>query len=299
MWNLKLHGGVLLIGAMFCFLNSLLFHFVEVEMLPVEAAVFSAGLVLLCLGMASQAAAIEQTSSSLEEMSVMTSQNAENAPMADKLMRQVEGITSTTRDSINRLMEFMQDISSASDKTQKIIKKIEELAFQTNLLALEAAVEAARVGEAGAGFAVVAEEVRNLALRAAEAAKNTANFIEGTVKKVKEGSEPLEKTEKEFCEVTVSVDRSSEPVDKISAASLEQPQGIEQVNEVVSELDKLVEKDACNAVESASASEEMNAQAYQMKDFIEALGFLTDDSNGNGTTGSNKVTDKKDLREIQ
>ena len=105
---------------------------------------------------------------------------------ADKLMHQVEGITSGAEGSMNRLMEFMQEISSASEKTQKIIKTIDEIAFQTNLLALNAAVEAARAGEAGAGFAVVADEVRNLAMRAAEAAKNTAALIEGNVKMIRD-----------------------------------------------------------------------------------------------------------------
>ena len=140
-------------------------------------------------GTATQAAAIEETSSSLEEMSAMTRQNAENATQADKLMQHVQGITSGATDSMGRLMEFMQEISTASDKTQKIIKTIDEIAFQTNLLALNAAVEAARAGEAGAGFAVVADEVRNLAMRAAEAAKNTAALIEGNVKMIQTGAD--------------------------------------------------------------------------------------------------------------
>ncbi|MBI9077316.1 MAG: methyl-accepting chemotaxis protein, partial [Desulfatibacillum sp.] len=140
--------------------------------------------------------------------------------------------------------------------------------FQTNLLALNAAVEAARAGEAGAGFAVVADEVRNLAMRAAEAAKNTANLIEGTVKKVADGSELVNKTNEAFGEVATSAGKVGELVGEIAAASNEQAQGIDQVNKAVAEMDKVTQQNAANAEESASASEEMNAQAEQMKDIV-------------------------------
>lgn len=293
MWDWKLNRSVLLIGAVFCYLSSLLLHFVNVEMSPVGAAMFGAGLVLLCLGVAGQAPAIEQTPSSLEEMSGTVGQNAGNVPKAERLMHQVAGINSREKNSTNRLMEFMQEISSAGDKTQKILKTIDEIAVQTNLLALEAAVEAVRVGEAGAGFAAVADEVKNLALRATEAAKNIADLIESTDKRVEEGSELLEKTDKEFREVTVSVGRSSELIGRIDASSLEQVQGTEQVNTAMSEMDKVVQQNASNAGESASASEEMNAQVYQMQGFVEARKCLADGSRDNGTTGSNKVTGKK------
>jgi methyl-accepting chemotaxis protein len=150
-----------------------------------------------------------------------------------------------------------------------------------------------RVGEAGAGFAAVADEVKNLALRATEAAKNIANLIESTDKKVEEGSELLENTGKEFREVTVSVGRSSELIGKIGVSSLEQVQGTELVNMTMSEMDKVVQQNAFNARESALASEEMNAQVYQMQDFVEVRKSLADGSRDNGTTGSNKVTGKK------
>ncbi len=113
----------------------------------------------------------------------MTKKNAENASMADVLMNEANQVVSEANESMGQLTQSMEEISKASEQTSKIIKTIDEIAFQTNLLALNAAVEAARAGEAGAGFAVVADEVRNLAMRAAEAAKNTAELIEGTVKK--------------------------------------------------------------------------------------------------------------------
>ncbi|MHC1727027.1 MAG: methyl-accepting chemotaxis protein [Syntrophobacteraceae bacterium] len=241
----------------------------------------------LAEGASEQAASIEETSSSLEEMSSMTKQNADNATQANQLMNGTRETVSRASQSMEKLTFSMGEISKASEETSKIIKTIDEIAFQTNLLALNAAVEAARAGEAGAGFAVVADEVRNLAMRAAEAAKNTANLIDGTVKKVREGSELVEKTGKEFNEVSASVGRSSELVGEISAASVEQAQGIEQVNRAVGEMDKVVQQNAANAEESASASEEMNAQAYQMKDFVGELKALVDGSKDNivKTTG--------------
>jgi methyl-accepting chemotaxis protein len=172
---------------------------------------------------------------------------------------------------MGRLTESMGEITRASEETSKIIKTIDEIAFQTNLLALNAAVEAARAGEAGAGFAVVADEVRNLAMRAADAAKNTANLIEGTVKKVKDGSDLVSKTNEAFQQVAGSSAKAADLVAEITAASNEQAQGIGQVNTAVTELDKVTQQNAANAEESASAAEEMSAQAETMKGMVADL----------------------------
>jgi methyl-accepting chemotaxis protein len=225
----------------------------------------------LAEGASEQAASIEETSSSLEEMSSMTKQNADNARQADQLMASTKESVSRSTQIMDQLTTSMGEISKSSEKTSKIIRTIDEIAFQTNLLALNAAVEAARAGETGAGFAVVADEVRNLALRAAEAAKNTADLIEGTVRKIKEGSELVEKADAEFRQVALNVERSGELVGQISAASAEQSQGIEQINKAVSEMDKVVQQNAGSAEESASASEDMNAQANRMKGLVENL----------------------------
>ncbi|SHK06103.1 methyl-accepting chemotaxis protein [Desulfatibacillum alkenivorans DSM 16219] len=225
----------------------------------------------LAEGASEQAASLEETSSSLEEMSSMTKQNAENADQADKLMRDANQVVAVANQSMEDLTVSMGEISKASEETSKIIKTIDEIAFQTNLLALNAAVEAARAGEAGAGFAVVADEVRNLAMRAAEAAKNTADLIETTVKKVGDGGEIVTRTNEAFSQVAESAKKVGELVGEISAASNEQAQGIEQVNKAVSEMDKVTQQNAANAEESASASEELNAQAEVMKSSVEEL----------------------------
>ncbi|MCP4694555.1 MAG: methyl-accepting chemotaxis protein, partial [Desulfobacterales bacterium] len=236
----------------------------------------------LAEGASEQASSLEETSSSLEEMASMTRQNADNADQADGLMKDANQIVGRANDSMNRLTTSMEEISKASEETSKIIKTIDEIAFQTNLLALNAAVEAARAGEAGAGFAVVADEVRNLAMRAAEAAKNTAGLIEGTVKKVGDGSELVVKTNDAFTRVAESAQKVGQLLGEIAAASKEQAQGIGQVNTAVTEMDKVVQSNAANAEESASASEELNAQAEQMMASVSDLMLLVAGANGNG-----------------
>ena len=225
----------------------------------------------LAEGASEQAASIEETSSSLEEMSSMTKQNAQNAGQANTLMQETKKVVGTANESMENLTGSMQEIAKASDETSKIIKTIDEIAFQTNLLALNAAVEAARAGEAGAGFAVVADEVRNLAMRAAEAAKTTSDLIAGTGKKVKDGTELVVRTSDAFREVSESSARVADLVSEIAAASEEQAQGIDEVNRAVTEMDKVTQRNASSAEESASASQQMNAQAELLKGMVHDL----------------------------
>jgi methyl-accepting chemotaxis protein len=239
----------------------------------------------LAEGASEQAASIEETSSSLEEISSMTKQNAEHAAQANSLMEESKQIVMSANTTMNEMVSSMQEITRSSDETSKIIKTIDEIAFQTNLLALNAAVEAARAGEAGAGFAVVAEEVRNLALRAAEAAKNTAGLIEDTTRKVEDGSALVEKTSEEFSRVEESAMKVAELVGEIAAASREQSEGVDQVNIAVADMDKVVQQNAANAEESASASEEMNAQAEQMKGMVHELMVIVGGSAVHGRRG--------------
>lgn len=236
----------------------------------------------LAEGSSQQAASIEEISSSLEEMSSITKQNAEHANHANNLMKEANQVVGKANHSMVELIASMQEISAASDETSKIIKTIDEIAFQTNLLALNAAVEAARAGEAGSGFAVVADEVRNLAMRTAEAAKNTAALIEGTLKKINDGADQVARTNEAFTQVAESTSKVDELVTEIAAASKEQAQGIEQINNSVAEMDRVIQQNAASAEESASTSEEMNAQAEQMKVIVEELVALV----GGGTNGA-------------
>ncbi|MBI5585660.1 MAG: HAMP domain-containing protein [Deltaproteobacteria bacterium] len=199
-----------------------------------------------------QAAAIEETSASLEEISAMTRQNAESTAQTNELMVQTKEITEKANGSMTELTQSMKDIAQASEQTQKIVKTIDEIAFQTNLLALNAAVEAARAGEAGAGFAVVADEVRNLALRAAEAAKSTAGLMEDIAKKVKDGGRLVEATNSAFEQVNAGSAKVMGLVGEIAAASREQSQGIDQVSQAVTEMNRGTQQNAASAEELAA-----------------------------------------------
>jgi methyl-accepting chemotaxis protein len=199
-----------------------------------------------------QAAALEETSSSLEEMASMTKQNAGNADQANQLIAVTHGLMGKANDSMGDLTTSMKEIAQASEQTQKIVKTIDEIAFQTNLLALNAAVEAARAGEAGAGFAVVADEVRNLAMRAADAARNTSGLIEDIVKKIQGGVSVVTATNRNFNEVSTNSGKVRELVEEIAAASKEQSQGIEQINQSVAEMNKVTQQNASVAEDLAA-----------------------------------------------
>jgi methyl-accepting chemotaxis protein len=225
-------------------------------------------------GTSHQAAAMQETASALEIMSSKTQQNAANVSEADHLMKEANAVVVRADQSMTELSSSIQEISSASAETQKIVKTIDEIAFQTNLLALNAAVEAARAGEAGAGFAVVADEVRNLAIRAAAAAKSTSELIDGTAKRVQDGSDIVKKTNGDFAKVSESVLKVGDLLSEIAMASLDQTDGIEKITRNISEIDTVTRKNAANADESASASEEMSAQANQMKTLVDSLATM-------------------------
>lgn len=215
----------------------------------------------LAQGATEQAAGLEETSSSLEEMSSMTKQNADNAQQANTLAAEAKKAANNGSEAMTRMAGAIEDIKKSSDETAKIIKVIDEIAFQTNLLALNAAVEAARAGEAGKGFAVVAEEVRNLAMRSAEAAKNTSNLIEQSVNNSRNGVAICGEVKKALDEIVGSIGKTTDLVGEIAAASNEQAQGVDQINTAVSQMDKVTQQNAANAEQSASASQELSGQA--------------------------------------
>jgi len=199
-----------------------------------------------------QSASLEETSSSMEEMTSVIQQNAGNANEANKLMQHAETIIEKANGAMNQLIESMADIGRSSEETQKIVKTIDEIAFQTNLLALNASVEAARAGEAGAGFAVVADEVRNLALRATEAARNTSDLMTDVVTKVRNGEELVSITNDTFKEVTDSSMKVVNLIGEIAEGSQEQTHGIEQINVAVSHISNETQDNATKSDELAS-----------------------------------------------
>jgi len=220
---------------------------------------------------AEQASAIDQTTASLEQALAMIARNAISSVKADNIMKETGAIVKQAASSMETLTQSMEEITSASQETHKIVKTIDEIAFQTNLLALNAAVEAARAGESGAGFAVVAGEVRHLALRAAEAARNTAGLIEGTVRKVKDGASIVNLTSAAFDKVSASVENAVGLVDEIARSTKEQDQGIEHIKNSLSELDKATQENAAHAEQTASAAEQLNVQATNMDSFATEL----------------------------
>jgi len=236
----------------------------------------------LAEGASRQAASLEQTSASLEQLAAMTKQNAGHAGEANGLVQASNRVVTEANGALAQLTKAMGEISTANEETFKIVKVIDEIAFQTNLLALNAAVEAARAGEAGAGFAVVAGEVKNLATRSAEAAKTSAQLIEGIIKKIKEGTKFVTGTAEAFSKVMTSSNEAGQLVNNIASASKEQAQGIGQVSAAMSEMDKVTQENAMNAEQSAQISQEMEGQAERLKSVVHNLVSLV---KGEGTGG--------------
>lgn len=202
---------------------------------------------MLAEGVTENAASLEETSAALEELSSMTARNAENSGEANSLMQETQGTVETALTSMTDLGKAMEDIASSGEKIGRIIKTIDEIAFQTNLLALNAAVEAARAGEAGAGFAVVAEEVRNLAIRSAEAAQNTAQLISFTIQNISSGTNLVETANTNFGSVAEFSQKVANLLSDVAEASKEQAQGIGQITTAMTQMDKVTQGNAAAA----------------------------------------------------
>lgn len=229
----------------------------------------------LASGATEQAATVEETSASLEEIASMAKSNNEAAQEADRSMKEdVIGRNQRMENRMNEMSALIKETVEMSSETTKIVKTIDEIAFQTNLLALNAAVEAARAGEAGAGFAVVAEEVRNLALRSAEAARNTSTLIENSNLKISEVDALSEQVVKSLDSNRGLLLEVGNALTSISTASNEQTLGIEQLNLAVSEIEKVIQSNSATAEESAAASEELSAQSLEVKAIIEELAIF-------------------------
>jgi methyl-accepting chemotaxis protein len=241
------------------------------ERVSAATAQISAGSQTLSQGASEQAASIEEVTSSLQEVAAMTRQNSDNAKEAHSLSKVAISSVEAGVESMKRLSEAINRIKSSSDSTAKILKTIDEIAFQTNLLALNAAVEAARAGDAGKGFAVVAEEVRNLAMRCAEAAKNTANLIDESVKNSESGVALNTEVLKNLTEINDQAYKVGVVMENIAKASEQQTQAVEQVNSVISQMSMITQQVAANAEESASGSEQLFGLAEELKGMVYAF----------------------------
>jgi methyl-accepting chemotaxis protein len=225
----------------------------------------------LSSGASEQASSVEETSTSLEEMSSMIRATADNAQKAKALASDARTVADAGTLTMAEMVQAMTAIGTSSGEVAKIVKNIDEIAFQTNILALNAAVEAARAGEAGAGFAVVADEVRSLAQRSAAAAKETADKIEAAILSSRSGFECSARVSQSLKQIAEKVNSTDALVADIASAATEQAQGIEQVNNAMSQMEKVTQSNAATAEESASAAEELDAQAETMKDLVAQL----------------------------
>jgi methyl-accepting chemotaxis protein len=225
----------------------------------------------LAQGANEQASTLQEVSSSLQELTSRTRQNAGNAQTARSLADEARSSAETGTAGMGRLQDAMSRIKQSSDATAKIVKTIDEIAFQTNLLALNAAVEAARAGDAGRGFAVVAEEVRSLALRSAEAAKNTASLIEEAVQNAEGGVAINAEVLRQLSDINTRISRVGEVMGEIAGASEEQSSGVEQINVAVEQMNAVTQNVAANSQESAATAQQLSAQAEALRHTLEAF----------------------------
>ncbi len=228
----------------------------------------------LAQGATRQAASLKETSVAGRQISSMTQQNLDKTRAAARLMAETAGAAANASRELEQTMEFMKDMDASSGKVVKIIQVIDEIAFQTNILALNAAVEAARAGEAGMSFAVVADEVRNLAHRSAQAARDTAEMIQSSIGKSKQGSDQIARIFAAVQKMSGSADRVKAMVDEVSAVSAEQARGIEQISKAISQMDRVTARIAAGAEESASVGHQLGFHTASLLAVVENLRLL-------------------------
>jgi methyl-accepting chemotaxis protein len=266
-----------------------------VDQISAASSQISSGSQVLAEATSEQASSLEEISSSLEEINSLTGNNADNAKSGLKLADQAVLAVDQGNKAMDKMNSAMEAILKSSQETGKIIKTIDEIAFQTNLLALNAAVEAAHAGDAGKGFAVVAEEVKNLALRSAEAAKNTNVLIEEAGHNSEVGSRIVEQVTKSFMEMKEQFNKVKSIVNEISASSDEQAHGVNQISTGVGEMNRVTQQNAANAEESASAAEELNSQAAELKNMVNTFSLSKKSGNSmpNHRRPSPSLTDRR------
>ncbi len=237
-----------------------------------------------------QAASIEETSASMEESSAMAEQNAENTRVASDLTKEAKQSSLEGASKMNMMVKEMDELKDSSNQIYKIIKVINDIAFQTNILALNAAVEAARAGDAGQGFAVVAEEVRNLAQKSSEAAKDTAEIIERNIDLSTKGANVSVEVEQSLGKITSQIEKVNVLISELAETSSEQTNGVKQVNDAMTSMEQVVQKNAAAAEESSAAAEELQAQSFELETVVKELTELI--SGGRKAKKINKKSNK-------
>ncbi len=223
-----------------------------------------------------QAAALEETSAALEEVASSTKNNAASAKEARTLAEGSRGSVQQSVEQMNQMVEAVNEIKKGGDEISRIMRTIDEIAFQTNLLALNAAVEAARAGEAGAGFSVVADEVRSLARRAGEAAKETATIVEASAQRSDAGVKICERVNSSLEKILGEIQQLSGQVESVAAASDEENTAVQEIASAINNIDKVTQENTARSEETASASTQLNEQAINLRTSVTELLTITE-----------------------